>query len=93
MLFDTHIRSFAALGRVPRIGIYDNIKTAVDKVQKSKRRVVNARLTVMCTHYLFDPDFRKVASSWEKGGVEKKVQDSARSGSRPKNANSAPSWN
>jgi transposase len=32
MLFDAHTRSFAALGAAPRRGIYDNMKTAVDKV-------------------------------------------------------------
>ena len=32
MLFDAHTRSFAALGGVARRGIYDNMKTAVDKV-------------------------------------------------------------
>ncbi|AZE62692.1 hypothetical protein PFLU3_09650 [Pseudomonas fluorescens] len=32
MLFDAHTRSFGALGGVPRRGIYDNMKTAVDKV-------------------------------------------------------------
>ena len=78
MLFDAHTRSFAALGGVPRRGIYDNMKTAVDKVQKGKGRVVNARFTVMCAHYLFDPDFCNVASGWEKGVVEKNVQDSRR---------------
>ena len=30
MLFDAHTRAFAALGGVPRRGIYDNMKTAVD---------------------------------------------------------------
>jgi transposase len=30
MLFDSHTRSFAALGGVARRGIYDNMKTAVD---------------------------------------------------------------
>jgi hypothetical protein len=43
MLFDAHTRSFAALGGVARRGIYDNMKTAVDKVKKGKGRVVNAR--------------------------------------------------
>ena len=41
MLFDAHTRSFAALGGVARRGIYDNMKTAVDKVKKGKGRVVN----------------------------------------------------
>jgi transposase len=78
MLFDAHSRSFAALGGVARRGIYDNMKTAVDKVKKGKGRMVNARFAVMCAHYLFDADFCNVASGWEKGVVEKNVQDSRR---------------
>jgi transposase len=78
MLFDAHTRSFAALGGIAHRGIYDNMKTAVDKVNKGKGRVVNARFAVMCAHYLFDPDFCNVASGWEKGVVEKNVQDSRR---------------
>ena len=69
---------FAALGGIPRRGIYDNMKTAVDKVKKGKGRVVNARFAVMCAHYLYDPDFCNVAVGWEKGVVEKNVQDSRR---------------
>src|SRR3990167_1069965 len=78
MLFDAHTRSFAALGGVARRGIYDNMKTAVDQVKKGKGRVVNARFAAMCAHYLFDPDFCNRASGWEKGRVEKNVQDSRR---------------
>ncbi|MBK6744270.1 MAG: DDE-type integrase/transposase/recombinase [Hydrogenophilales bacterium] len=63
---------------VARRGIYDNMKTAVDKVKKGKGRIVNARFAVMCAHYLFDADFCNVASGWEKGVVEKNVQDSRR---------------
>jgi transposase len=76
MLFDAHTRSFIALGGVPRRGIYDNMKTAVDKVKKGKGRTVNTRFAAMASHYLFDPDFCNVASGWEKGVVEKNVQDS-----------------
>ena len=78
MLFDAHTRSFAALGGIPRRGIYDNMKTAVDKVKKGKSRIVNQRFAAMTAHYLFDPDFCNVASGWEKGVVEKNVQDSRR---------------
>ena len=78
MLFDAHTRSFQALGGVTRRGIYDNMKTAVDKVKKGKGRIVNARFAAMCSHYLFDSDFCNVASGWEKGVVEKNVQDSRR---------------
>ena len=85
MLFDAHTRSFTALGGIARRGIYDNtsvplegMKTAVDKVKKGKGRIVNARFAVMCAHYLFDSDFCNVASGWEKGIVEKDVQDGRR---------------
>jgi transposase len=78
MLFDAHTRAFMALGGVPRRGIYDNMKTAVDKVKKGKGRIVNARFAALCAHYLFDADFCNVAAGWEKGVVEKNVQDSRR---------------
>jgi transposase len=68
----------AALGGIPRRGIYDNMKTVVDKVKKGKGRTVNARFAAMCAHYLFDADFCNVASGCEKGVVEKNVQDSRR---------------
>ena len=61
MLLDAHSRSFGALGGVPRRGIYDNMKTAVDKVNKGKGCTVNARFAVMCAHYLFDSGFCNVA--------------------------------
>jgi transposase len=54
------------------------MKTAVDKVRKGKGRTVNPRFAAMCAHYLFDADFCNVASGWEKGVVEKNVQDSRR---------------
>src|SRR5450830_909480 len=78
MLFDAHTRSFTALGGITKRGIYDNMKSAVDKVQKGKGRIVNTRFFAMTAHYLFDPDFCNVASGWEKGIVEKNVQDSRR---------------
>ncbi len=76
MLFDAHTRAFIALGGIPRRGIYDNMKTAVDKVKKGKGRTINTRFAAMASHYLFDPDFCNAASGWEKGVVEKNVQDS-----------------
>lgn len=56
MLFDAHTHSFAAMGGIARRGIYDNMKTAVDRVKKGKGRTVNKRFAVMCAHYLFDTD-------------------------------------
>ena len=54
------------------------MKTAVDKGKKGKARIVNTRFAAMASHYLFDTDFCNVASGWEKGVVEKNVQDSRR---------------
>ena len=75
MLFDAHNHAFAAFGGVPRRGIYDNMKTAVDRVRSGKARDVNVRFAAMASHYLFEPQFCSPASGWEKGQIEKNVQD------------------
>ena len=75
MLFDAHNRAFAVLGGIPRRGIYDNMRTAVDKVRRGKLRDVNARFGAMVSHYLFEAEFCNPASGWEKGQVEKNVRD------------------
>jgi transposase len=75
MLFDAHYQAFRVFGGVPRRGIYDNMRTAVDRVHVGKKRQVNARFAAMASHYLFDADFCNPASGWEKGQVEKNVQD------------------
>lgn len=62
MLFDAHTNAFTALGGIARRGIYDNMKTIVDKVMRGKGCIVNARFFAMNAHYLFDPDFCNVAS-------------------------------
>ncbi len=80
MLFDAHACAFAAFGGNPRRGIYDNMKTDIDKVGRGKERTINARFHAMCGHYLFDPEFCNRAAGWEKekGIVEKNVQDRRR---------------
>lgn len=80
MLFEAHTRAFSALGGVARRNIYDNMKTAVDRVPRGKShpRQINSRFAAMCSHYLFDAEFCNVAAGWEKGIVEKNVQDSRR---------------
>ena len=75
MLFVAHARAFALFGGVPRRGIYDNMKTAVDKVGQGKQSRVNARFEAMTEHYLFEPEFCNRAAGWEKRVVEKNVQD------------------
>ena len=75
MLFDAHYHAFRVLGGVPRRGIYDNMRTAVDRVGRGKERQVNVRFLAMTSHYLFDAEFCNPAAGWEKGQVEKNVQD------------------
>ena len=50
-------------------------KTAVDRVGRGKERQVNMRFLAMANHYVFEPEFCNPASGWEKGQVEKNVQD------------------
>jgi transposase len=78
MLFDALAQAFRVLGGVPDRGIFDNMKTAVDRIGVGKARQVNARFTAMASHYLFEPVFCSPASGWEKGQVEKNVQDARR---------------
>jgi transposase len=78
MLFDALTQAFRVLGGVPLRGIFDNMKTAVDRIGTGKVRQVNARFAAMASHYLFEPEFCNPASGWEKGQVEKNVQDARR---------------
>jgi transposase len=75
MLFDAHYHGLTALGGIPERGIYDNMKTAVDKVGRGKARLVNKRFQAMVSHYLFEAEFCNPAAGWEKGQVEKGVRD------------------
>ena len=76
MLFDAHNHAFRVLGGIPKRGIYDNMRTAVDKIKKGKARDVNLRFNVLVNHYVFDAEFCNPAAGWEKGRIEKNVQDS-----------------
>ena len=75
MLFDAHNHAFEVLGGVPERGIYDNMKTAVDKVGRGKARTVNIRFQAVVSHFLFESEFCNPAAGWEKGQIEKNVRD------------------
>jgi Repeat of Unknown Function (DUF347) len=47
----------AVWGGVPRRGIYDNMKTAVDRVKSGKPRKVHTRFAALSSHYLLEPQF------------------------------------
>ena len=73
MVFDAHERAFAFFGGVPRRGIYDNLKPAVDAVFVGRERRFNRRFLAMCNHYLIEPTACTPAAGWEKGQVENQV--------------------
>lgn len=73
MVFDAHMRAFDFFGGVCRRGIYDNLKTAVNKILSGKQRSFNNRFSQMCSHYLFEPVACTPAAGWEKGQVENQV--------------------
>ncbi|MEI6720689.1 MAG: IS21 family transposase [Betaproteobacteria bacterium] len=73
MVFDSHARAFEFFGGVPRRGIYDNLKPAVDAIFVGRERRYNRRFLVMCNHYLIEPTACTPASGWEKGQVENQV--------------------
>ena len=81
MLFDAHWHAFRVFGGVPERGIYDNMKTAVDRVGRGKARDVNIRFLAMANHYVFEPEFCNPAAGWEKGQVERSA--ASRYGTRP----------
>jgi transposase len=75
MLFDAHWHGFRVFGGVPERGIYDNMRTAVDRIGRGKERQINMRFLAMTNHYVFGPEFCNPAAGWEKGQVEKNVRD------------------
>jgi transposase len=54
MLFDAHYHAFTTFGGIPERGIYDNMKTPVDKVGRGKQHTVNKRFYAMLSHYLYE---------------------------------------
>jgi transposase len=73
MVFDAHIRAFKFFGGTPVRGIYDNMKTAVQKVLKGKDRQWNVKFEHLCAHYMIEPTACTPARGNEKGRVERQV--------------------
>jgi len=72
-VFDAHQRAFECFGGICRRGIYDNLKTVVNKILSGKERSFNNRFGQLCSHYLFEPVACTPAAGWEKGQVENQV--------------------
>ena len=73
MVFDAHIKAFQFFGGTPVRGIYDNMKTAVQKVLKGTERQWNPKFENLCAHYMVEPTACTPARGNEKGRVERQV--------------------
>jgi len=67
---DGHVRAFEYFGGIPRRIAYDNLKSAVIRVGKGKKRKLNKRFKELRCWYLFESRFCNVARGNEKGDVE-----------------------
>ena len=73
MVFDAHNKAFAFFQGTCRRGIYDNLKTAVNKILRGKERQFNSKFEQLCSHYLVEPVACTPGAGWEKGQVENQV--------------------
>lgn len=75
MLFDAHNKAFKFFGGLTVRGIYDNMKAAIDSVLSGKDRKFNIKFMALMDHYLIEPTACTPSAGWEKGQIEKQVQD------------------
>lgn len=68
-----HVEAFADFGGVPRVLLYDNLKSAVLERQGDAIRF-NPTLVEMSAHYRFEPRPVAVARGNEKGRVERAIR-------------------
>jgi transposase len=68
-----HVEAFGALHGVPRVLLYDNMKSAVLERQGDVIRF-HPRLLELCGHYHFVPRPCAVGAAWEKGRVERAIR-------------------
>ncbi len=76
MVMEAHNRAFEFFEGVCKKGIYDNMKTAIQKILVGKDRIFNKRFSELASHYLFEPIACTPAAGWEKGQVEHQVETS-----------------
>jgi transposase len=69
-LLDGILRSSVEFGGVPRDAVFDNPKTAVDKVGRGRRRTVNDEFAAFTGSLAINMQFAAPAKGNEKGGVE-----------------------
>jgi transposase len=69
---EAHVAAFEYFGGVFKTVRYDNLKSAVTKVLRGRRRVESDRFVALRSHYLYASEFCRpgVIGAHEKGGVE-----------------------
>jgi transposase len=72
---EAHVAAFEFFGGVFELVRYDNLRSAVAKLLKGRRRVEQDRFVALRSHYLFESSFTRAgrAGAHEKGGVEGEV--------------------
>jgi transposase len=68
--FDGHIQGFSFFSGVFPILIYDNLTTAVQKILRGKKRILQESYDKFRGYYNFTPRFCNRGQGHEKGGVE-----------------------
>ena len=68
--FDAHIHAFNFFGGVFPVIIYDNLRSAVQKVLRGRRRTEQESFRKFKSYYRFEARFCNSNSAHEKGGVE-----------------------
>ena len=68
-----HVEAFEAFGGVPRVLLYDNLKSAVT-ARQGDRVQFHPRLLELCAHYHYEPRPVAVARGNEKGRVERQIR-------------------
>ena len=68
--FDAHIHAFNFFGGVFPVIIYDNLRSAVQKVLRGRRRTEQESFRKFKSYYSFEARFCNSNSAHEKGGVE-----------------------
>ncbi|WP_240033885.1 IS21 family transposase [Oceanobacillus profundus] len=67
---DGFVHAFEFFGGIPTEGLFDNLKTAVEKIMQGRDRLEQESFMALQTHYLFKAEFCNVRSGNEKGRVE-----------------------
>lgn len=71
--FEGHKAAFEFWQGVPHTGVYDNLKTAVQKVLRGRNRQEREAFVGLRMHYLFESVFCTPGEAHEKGAVENLV--------------------